>query len=49
MKIGDVVRIEGRRPEDGIIKRFSFINGLVQVNLVNGGWMMVDERDIKEK
>ena len=51
MKIGDTVEIHilGRKPEDAIIKRFSFINGLVLVNPVNGGWMMVDERDIKEK
>jgi hypothetical protein len=50
MKIGDVVSvcIEGRKPEEAIIKRFSF-QGLVLVNLVSGGWMMVDERDLKER
>ena len=51
MKIGSIVSvcIKGRKPQDAIIRRFSFIRRLVLVELLNGGWMMVDERDIKEK
>ena len=51
MKIGDEVKvcIDGRDPQDGVIKRYSFIPRLVLVNLLDGGWMMVEERDLKEK
>ena len=50
MKIGDEVKVcvSGRKPEDAILKRFSF-QGLILVNPVSGGWMMVHETEIKEK
>ena len=50
MKKGGIVKVcvNGKRPEDAIIRRFSF-QRLVLVDLVNGGWKFVHETDIKEK
>lgn len=51
MKIGDAVEIwiNNKKQRDGVIKRFSHIEGLVVVNIAKGGWMFVHEADLREK